>query len=180
MLNLLPTTQKQALAAHLLYEQIRQVSITVLSVGLVLSSVMIAGDRLLQMWYQDLSDEAKINVTETDRLLLEELVNAASSSSLAVTEIQTEFSHPLQSAQLLLQNTPSDSIKIHRLQYDYPTSELIIQGVAQDREKLVEYENILDDMPELSEINFPLSDLNQRDQINFTANATLVYETTAQ
>lgn len=178
MLNLLPDSQKRALANQQVYEQIRQVSITVLSIGLVLTSVMIVSDRLLQSWYSDLRNEATVNVTDDDRLALEELVHNVTSTSQALTEAQAQFNHPLSYIQLVLRNTPTDAIHIHRLRYDYPTNEFVIEGIAQNREILVNYQDTLESVPEFGTINFPLNNLNQRDQITFTAYATINYEAT--
>lgn len=176
MLNLLPDSQKRTLAIHLVYEQIRQASITLLSIGLVLSSVMVVSDRLLQGWYNDLRNEATVNVTEDDRLALEQLVQNAARTSQALNEAQAQFNHPLNYVELVLRNTPVDTIRLHRLQYDYSTNELIIEGIAQNREILVNYQDALENIPEFSTINFPLNNLSQRDQITFTAYATINYE----
>ncbi len=178
MLNLLPDSQKRLQATHLLYEQVRQVSLTVLSIGLVLTGAMITTDRLLQMWYTNLSQEATINVSETDRVALEELVRTISAASKSVVEINNQFRQPLQIAQLVLQNTPNETIQLNRIQFSYIDGKLSLQGIAKDRAALVGYQQTVENITGFSDVNFPLNDFNQRDQINFTAYATISNETT--
>lgn len=176
MLNLLPDSKKRTLAIQMVFEQIRQVSITVLSIGLVLSCVMIVSDRLLQSWHNSLRNETAVNVTEENRIALENLVKDSANTSQALSEAQAQFQHPLNYVQLVLLNTPSDSIRIYRLTLDYSTKELIIEGMAQDRETLVSYQSALENIPQFSTIDFPLNNLNQRNQIVFSAYATINYE----
>jgi hypothetical protein len=176
MLNLLPDSQKHALATHLLYEQIRQVGLTVLSIGLVLSGAMLTADRLLHGWYNDLRNESSVQVTELDRQTLATLVTDVSQTSNTIIEIQGDWLHPLADLQLLLANTPSDMITLNKIEISRATSEIDLSGVAQSREALINYQHTLETIPRLTQINFPLNDLSQRDQINFTASAILTYE----
>ena len=70
--------------------------------------------------------------------------------------------------------TPDD-IQLHEYNLDYITHELVLTGTADTREALVAYQQIVHDIPGVTEVYLPLNDITSKEHIAFTIQAT--YET---
>ena len=114
---------------------------------------------------------SKKNTLETSPLFIEknnlEKVLKGTRSSLAIVGNATSSAMAVVD---LVISQMSPQIKIFHLEYQNanPSSTFIVNGVALTRQALLEFEKRLEQNPQFSKVDFPISDLSKGSNIEFT------------
>lgn len=175
MLNLLPSSRKQALRHRYIMQQVR----FLIGVAVVATSISVlmlfASDGLLQRWLRDITVETKSDIISTEeRKNLQALVSEVVKLVNQAQPVAENQVLPLQDVVTLLGPTP-DNIRLHEYSLDYVKHDLLVTGTADTREALVSYQQVVSDIPGVQTVHLPLNDITSKENISFTLQAT--YET---
>lgn len=169
-LNLLPVAKKNRLEYITNFLLIKDILELVIIIGSVLAATLIWSWIFLENDFANLaSSAAAINreyytynqdVKNINNLVRS--INLANQNFVPITPKLKE----------LISSLPND-IKINSLQIDRPAQTLIITGTALTRSALLNYQNILNQIPWITAVETPASQLFQKDNVNFEFKAKL-------
>ena len=175
MLNILPQDKKQRLEQESIHRLVRISAITLVMVFIVIDLIFITARYGINWWAQQLTNapnSSSLSAEDTARVT--DQIATLDKTLTAIQKLGTE-QHPLPVSIVPLQNIP-DGISIESINTDFTTGKVSIHGLAADRDTLLTLQELYRAYPEYAEINFPISNLTVRENIPFTAEATLVTE----
>ena len=98
-----------------------------------------------------------------------ETVDNINKKLVEVAKIQTENINWLNLLEIISNNTESD-VKYNKITMDTKNG-LTLSGISKTREGLIKIKNFLENAPYLSDVNFPISNLLEKKDINFNITA---------
>lgn len=169
-LNLLPVVKKNRLDYIINFLLTKDILELVILIGSILTAALIWGWIFLENDFAALAESAAAinreyytynqDVKKINNLVRN--INLANQNFLPVT----------QKAKELINTLPKD-IKINSLQVDRRAQTLVIAGTALTRSALLNYQNVLNNISWITQVETPASQLFQKDNINFEFKAKL-------
>lgn len=180
-INLLSPEEKNSVKKYKLFFILKNVTFRFISLILIIATIFIFS-------YFLLNNEKK----SLDELINGELSLQAEGKVSAVEDATSDLNRQLILANNIqlkyikwsnliksFSSNISDGIILNNLEFDTTNKKLNIKGVAKNREQLVDFQNNLEELSYLNDIKIPISNLLQREDINFEITGELtdtIYE----
>jgi hypothetical protein len=162
-INILPQELKSELRLSKLYNTIKKMVLLVVLMTLFISILIIFGRILLKVQTNIFSNSSSISGADaiTDKKIydIEKEVEYAK-------KIQSENVNWPRTIENFVNNVNSD-ISITQFKIDKDSSQMSISGIAKTREGLLSFKKNLETNLNYSNLEFPIKDLSQKQNINF-------------
>ena len=169
-LNLLPTAKKNRLDSTINFLFIKNIIELFLIVVAIMTAILVWGWVFLQNDFANLSRTATLINRENysynqDTKTINELIKNLNLSSKKFLPLSPKLTD-------LIATLPSD-IKLNSLQMDTQAQTINLTGTAVSRDALLNYQEVLNTIPWLSNVQTPASQLFQKENIKFEFSAKL-------
>ena len=152
-----------------IYQVVKR-SFILISVFLVFYAIILVSSQIvLESYLDELSQQNKIANSKTD--ITVSTVDEINKKLGEVSNMQRNEINWLNLLELISNNTSND-IKYSRISMD-KTGGLVLAGQSKTRDGLIKIKKFLDEAPFLSDIDFPISNLLEKDDINFNITAKI-------
>ncbi len=123
-------------------------------------------------------DEAKQSLTSASDDNRDEIINKINDKILYLSNIQSGYT---KWSEILAQvgMTVSDNIQLKNMQFDSQAQVFKIEGYAMTRDDLLAFKNSLEELPFLSQIASPISNLIKKEDVSFTLSGVFINPNTS-
>lgn len=169
-MNLLPIKQKKRIKLKIVFQNVIFSGLVLILLSLILILVLGGFLIFLNFKYQNIEkkitiEQSRVIKTETVKSM-ERKVREINKELIELKEIQTSQSNLYQALDNISQKLFLD-VEIHSLEIDRESGKITIIGYSAFRENLLTIKRILETNPEYKDIDFPLSNLTDPEDIDF-------------
>ncbi|MFA6410368.1 MAG: PilN domain-containing protein [Candidatus Buchananbacteria bacterium] len=167
-LNLIPPEKKEELRLAQLYKVIKDLIILILFITTIVAIILSLTKLLLQNYFTQVVEQTTMttkyaNIFNGDLKKFNQYV-------AAVDKIQKDYT-PWPKFFIKFSSLVPDGIKIYSLTIN--DTKILITGLAQSRNQLLEFKNNLESSAMLTEVTLPIEDLLEKENINFNVKAVI-------
>lgn len=177
LLNLLPREQKRATERHVRFRMIVAQGSALLLLAGFYCAILLGISFLLSSQLKSDVDTSKQTESQSKALAdiatYESAFRAANTKSAELSRILAQHVAWKEFFRALDENVPSDIVITNVLSKDY---QVTLSGTAKNREALLEFQRNMNNSSCFSESSVPLSDLLEKENIDFALSATIQEE----
>ena len=169
-LNIIPKSLKDEIKLQITYLKLKNLLAFLLFLALIYSTAFVALSFVLEMHSINLVHRTNIATRSNDDFSKQ--VRSINSDVGIVESIQsgyTEWSYMMEN---LMKTIPRD-ISISQFTANKNTNLVTINGLARTRDSLLDLKELLEASPNYENVEFPIKNLLQKENINFTITAQL-------
>lgn len=163
-INLLPHRWAQSYASKRVKDQIWLLTLVSAMIILICFLVTLGSNLVMQRQLTDLTQVNPETVKASDDLVT--LVKAVNTKADNVNKIMNASKNPVEVINKITSSQPA-GVVLGEYNVDLEDGNVIVSGVAADRQALVEFKNQLDAIEEFGDVDVPLDALQQSTNINF-------------
>lgn len=169
-LNLVSAEQKKEIKLKHIYGLIKKINLTLIIITIVIAVVLLTAKILLQSKFNEIVEQTTL-VTRTNQGYNNN-VREINNKLNYVAKIQDDFIPWSGLLTSLAETTPGD-IKFYYFKIDAPAKTIKIKGKALRRGSLLNFKDKLANNPAFLEIDFPVKNILEKENIDFEINAKL-------
>jgi hypothetical protein len=169
VLNIISPELKNEIKLKSIYQTIKKFFVLIGFFAVVFTVILASSDFFLKSYLKEISQKNNIVNKETNETI--QAVDDINKKINEVALIQKEEVTWLNFLKLIADNTPKD-VKYNKISMN-KNDGLILSGQSKTREGLIEVKKFLDSSPFLGDINFPISNLLEKENINFNITAKI-------
>lgn len=169
LLNLLPPTVKENVRLMRLYIVLKNSIIGLLMIAIFVATVLLIAKVILQNTFNEIV--AQTTITNTVDRVFNKDITRFNNRLTALEEAQKKFAPHSQTLAKVFAQIPSNIVLSDISIVD---NKLFIIGNAATRDNLLAFQSAIDSLEFIDELTIPLEFLLSREDINFTAQATLI------
>lgn len=168
-LNIISPELKNEIKLKYIYQVIKG-SLLLISVFLVFYAVLLVSSKyVLKSYLKEISQRSYTANDSTNKTVM--AVNDVNKKLNEVAVIQKDEINWLNLLELISKNTSSD-IKYNKISMD-KNNGLVLSGQSKTRDGLIKIKKFLDESAFLSDVDFPISNLLEKENINFNITAKI-------
>ena len=170
LLNLLPPKYKKNLQSKRILIALKEVTMLILLFASAVAILLVGSKNILDKQLKKLVTNNQAQLEIHDKI--NNQVIAINKKIKNISQIQINYKKWSNFLIELTKNT-SNNVQYQLLNIDRLTNTLEIRGVAQNRDDLLEFKDLLEDIGFFTEVNLPLSNLLARENNIFHIKATI-------
>lgn len=172
MLNVLPRAKKQQIIEGRLYFRVKRLCMLALAITIIIDTGVIITEWQAKEWLKNIESTSTAMTGEEEAVIKDQLQNITANVT-ALENIQKEYINPLGIIEIIATNVPLETTQLHGLQINYTDGLISGNGITDNRSTLVEFQNHLASNPDLTNVVFPVGNLQDREHIPFTFEAEI-------
>lgn len=169
-LNILPQKQKKEIRLKLLYNKLKNIFSVIIIISCAYAILLLLMELTLQMHFISTIDETSLINKSTENYSTK-IYDINVQLDEAET-IQKNYSQKSILIEFLSQNIKSD-ISISNLSLNKNNNTLSLTGFSGSRQSLLDLKEVLENADNFSSVNFPISNLLKKNDINFDISAQI-------
>lgn len=170
LLNIVPDNLKKEIQHRLIYESYKKFLGLVLICVCVYAITVLFALFFIQQYFVETINKTNIITKSTENYTNK--VNETNNQISTMTNIQNEFVKWSSLLKILSENI-SDGISLNQLTLSREKNTIHLSGTAAARDDLLKLKDFLDRLDFFHQINFPISNLLERNNINFEISAQI-------
>lgn len=180
-LNLLSPQDKLIVKKIKILNIIKRLSFLIISFLIILSTIFIFSDLILSSSVNSIENqiENELDLLRQKQILsTEDAIKQLNNQLIVVREIQNNYIKWTEFLSSFVDNLPNE-ITLKELKLINSSLNFEIKGLALDRESFLDFKDSITSWPMFIEINSPISNLSEKENINFTITGTIsddIYE----
>jgi len=169
-LNLISKEKKKEIKLRHVYGFIKKINLSLIVITIVVAIILLAAKTILQIKFNDIVEQTTL-VTKSNQGYNTK-VREINSKIIFVTKIQEDFIPWSNLLKDVAEITGSD-IDLYYLKADAQDKTIKIKGKAKFRSSLLNFKEKMTALPEFAEIDFPVRNILEKEDIDFEINAKL-------
>jgi len=169
-LNLISEQQKKEIKLRHVYGFIKKVNLSLIIITIAVAIILLVAKTILQLKFNDVVEQTTL-VTKTN-LGYNNKVREINDKLNFVSKVQGNFI-PWSNMLKSLADITGQDINLYYLKADAQNKTIQIKGKAKFRDGLLNFKDKLAALPEFSEINFPVQNILEKENIDFEINAKI-------
>ncbi|MDO8592165.1 MAG: hypothetical protein Q7R92_00150 [bacterium] len=170
ILNLVSAEQKKEIKLRHIYGLIKKINLTLVIIAIAIAITLLSAKVILQSKFNEIVEQTTL-VTKTNQGY-NNSVREINNKLNFVAEVQNDFIPWSKLLAALALTTPGD-ISFYYLKIDAEAKTIKIKGRALRRDSLLGFKNRLADNASFKEIDFPIQNILEKENIDFEINAKL-------
>lgn len=170
-LNIISNSLKKELNLGLIYNSLKKFLLTSAALLLLYAIILLVGKYILQINFIDTVNQSTL-VTKNVKNYNNQ-INTINEQMDSISQIQKNNIEWSRLISYLSQNL-NQGIKLNQLKFDAASANMQISGQAETREDLLDFKKSLSKNENFGEINFPIKNLLEKNNINFDINVKII------
>lgn len=169
-LNIIPNEIKKELKLKGLFALMKNI-LNILTILIAFYSIIfLCGKLILNIYFTNIIQESNLLIKKTEDKTGK--IREINTQINSVEKIQAE-SKSWTNMLLAITELMGEQIKLNQLKLDSVNNTISFTGRSASREDLIQLKNQLEQSPNFSEVNFPIKNLFEKENINFEINAKI-------
>lgn len=169
-LNLVSAEQKKEIKLRHVFGLIKKINLTLIAITITIAIVLLAAKIILQLKFNQIVEQTTL-VTKNNQGYNNQ-VREINSKLNFVSRIQDDFIPWSSLLKNLANMTPAD-INFYYLKINAQEQSIKIKGKAKLRNSLLNFKSQMENSPAFKEIDFPIKNILEKENIDFEINAKL-------
>lgn len=163
-LNLVSPAKKQELKLRQIYLMIKNAIVLILLFTIIVAIILLLAKMFLQNYFNKIV--ASYTLTTKISRLFNEDIREFNQQIDSISEIQKDFV-PWSKLIIHLSDLISKEVGVSSFNLNKAENKIKIQGIAQTRDKLLDFKNRLESSPVFQKLDIPLKSLLKKEKIDF-------------
>ncbi len=169
-INILPQELKNSLKRIKLYKFIQRISSLLFFLTIILSAIIFLSRIILELQANATSNNLSIQKTQTSSGELKDILTEVEQ----VKQIQADQVNWTKNLENIISSI-NPNISLSSMQLNKDSNELTLKGIAKTRQDLLDFKKLLEESQDFSNLNFPIKNLSDRENINFDAKMNIKF-----
>lgn len=169
-LNLISEELKKEIKLRHIYGFIKKINLTLIIIAIIIAIILLVAKTILQLKFNNIVEQMTL-VTKTNQGYNNDIREINNKLNF-VAKIQNDFIPWSNIIKEIADITPKD-INLYYLKLNSEEQIIRIKGKALLRSSLLDFKNKLETTPDFKDVDFPLKNILERENINFEINAKL-------
>lgn len=170
ILNLISEELKKEIKLRHIYGFIKKVNLTMIVIAIIIAIILLAAKTILQLRFNNIVEQMTL-VTKTNQGYNNDIREINNKLNF-VAKVQNDFIPWSEIIKKVVGITPRD-INLYYLKFNSEEQLVKIKGKALFRSSLLDFKDKLEATPDFKNIDFPLKNILERENIDFEINAKL-------
>jgi len=169
-LNLVSREQKREIKLRHIYGLVKKINLALIIITIIIAIILLVAKIILQIKFNEIVEQTSL-VTRNNQGYNNK-VRAINDKLAFIERIQADFIPWSSLIKNLTELTPAD-INFSYLKFNYADKTIKIKGLAGQRNGLLNFKAKLEASPNFKEIDLPIKNLLEKENIDFEINAKL-------
>lgn len=169
-LNLISEELKKEIKLRHLYLFIKKINLTLIIITIVVAIILLVAKTILQTKFNDIVDQTTLVTKNNQGYNIK--IRDINSRLDFVEKVQNDFIPWSNLLKTVADITPND-ISLNYLKINFADQTIQIKGKAGLRENLLDFKQKMENTTIFKEINFPIQNILEKENINFEINAKI-------
>ena len=169
-LNLISVEQKKEIRLRHIYGFIKKINLTLIIIAILIAIILLSAKIILQIKFNNVVEQTTL-VTANNQGYNNK-VKEINSKLIFIEKIQNDYVPWSNLIKKLAEITPAD-VSLSYLKFGVKDKAITLRGVAKLRDSLISLKDKMDADPIFKNINFPIKNILEKENIDFEINAKL-------